>query len=176
MADFDSSSAVSGNSRHKNPHSDSLLNAGVKIDMTPMVDVIMLLLTFFMLTTTLAMPQAMQINLPKGDEHVAVNMGNIATIRVSEKGNIFLSQGLESGRELPPEKVSFADIGSRLTQLSKSNSNLLLFLKFDRNMKYKTMVDILDEINMSVEKDNRRFSIKKMEAADLEIVKEAEGS
>jgi biopolymer transport protein ExbD len=172
MADFESSSAVSGNSRRNNPHT---VKAGVKIDMTPMVDVIMLLLTFFMLTTTLAMPQAMQINLPKGDESVAVNMGNILTIRVSEKGNIFFSQGLESGRELPPEKVSFADVGGRLEQLSKANSNLLLLLKFDRNMKYKTMVDILDEINMSIEKDSRRFSIKKMNDADKEIVMEAEG-
>ena len=33
--------------------------------MTPMVDVIMLLLTFFILTTTLKTPQIMQINLPK---------------------------------------------------------------------------------------------------------------
>ena len=56
---------------------------GVRIDMTPMVDVIMLLLTFFMLTTTLATPQVMQINLPKGekDDLVKVDATNVLYIR-----------------------------------------------------------------------------------------------
>ena len=38
--------------------------AGVRIDMTPMVDVAMLLLTFFMLTTVFSKPQTMELNLP----------------------------------------------------------------------------------------------------------------
>jgi len=40
---------------------------GVRIDMTPMVDVAFLLLTFFMLTTTMNKPQTMEINLPPAD-------------------------------------------------------------------------------------------------------------
>ena len=171
MADFNSSSAEVSNTRHKNPRSKT---SGVRIDMTPMVDVIMLLLTFFMLTTTLASPQVMQINLPKGDETVAVNMGNILNIRVSEKGNIFFSQGFESGKEAAPQKVQLSEMNEMLTQISKANPDLLLLLKFDRNIKYKTMVDILDEVNNSIEKENRRFSIKKMEDTDLEIINLAE--
>jgi len=167
MADLDYNSA-SGNSRR------SLLKSGVRIDMTPMVDVIMLLLTFFMLTTTLAMPQAMQINLPKGDDHVSVNMGNILTIRVSEKGNVFFSQGFENGSESLPEKINNSEVSRKLTQLSKANSDLLIILKFDRNVKYKDMVDVLDDINNSISKDARRFSIKKMENADLELINKAE--
>lgn len=173
MTGSDFSSAETGNSRKKH---FTLTKSGVRIDMTPMVDVIMLLLTFFMLTTTLAMPQVMQINLPKGDETIPVNMGNVLNIRVSEKGNIFFSQGFESGKEAAPEKIQLSDMSQRLAQISKANSDLLLLLKFDRNLKYKTMVDILDVINISVEKDNRRFSIKKMEEADKEIVNLAEGS
>ena len=171
MADFDSSSAEVSNTRHKNPRTQT---SGVRIDMTPMVDVIMLLLTFFMLTTTLAMPQVMQINLPKGDEPVAVNMGNVLNIRVSERGNIFFSQGFESGKEAVPEKVLLSEMSERLTQVSKANPDLLLLLKFDRNIKYKTMVDVLDEVNNSIEKEYRRFSIKKMEEADEEIINLAE--
>ncbi len=145
--------------------------------MTPMVDVIMLLLTFFMLTTTLAMPQIMQINLPKGDEKdpVYVNMGNVLYVRVSEKGNVFFSKGLDNGTEAPPEKISTGNINKRLNELSKANSDLLLLVKFDRNAKYNMMVDVLDEINNSIAKENRRFSILKMEDEDKEILKKAEG-
>ena len=90
MAGGDFDAGDSGNSRKKQPKWKKGKKVGVRIDMTPMVDVIMLLLTFFMLTTTLAMPQVMQINLPKGDEtdKVKVDMGNVLYIRVSEKGNI----------------------------------------------------------------------------------------
>ncbi len=172
MAGSDFSSAETGNSRKKY---FTLNKSGVRIDMTPMVDVIMLLLTFFMLTTTLTMPQVMQINLPKGNETVPVNMGNVLNIRVSEKGNIFFSQGFESGKEAAPERVQLTNMSQRLAQISKANSSLLLLLKFDRNLKYKTMVDVLDEVNKSIEKENRRFSIKKMEDADKEIVNLAEG-
>jgi biopolymer transport protein ExbD len=167
MADF--TLQESGNTRKKQYH---LQKAGVRIDMTPMVDVIMLLLTFFMLTTTLAMPQVMQINLPKGDDPVKVNMGNILNVRVSDKGNIFFSQGLENGSEASPEKISFANMRNKLEEMSKTNPNLLLLLMFDRNMKYTTMVDILDEINNAdIEK---RYSFKKMGEKDKEIVMKAE--
>jgi biopolymer transport protein ExbD len=50
---------------------------------------------------------------------------------------------------------------------------LLILLKFDRKMKYNTMVDILDEINKA--KIEKRYSFMKMEDIDIEIVKRAEG-
>ena len=40
----------------------------IKLDMTPMVDLAILLLTFFILTTTLVKQQAMQIQMPERDE------------------------------------------------------------------------------------------------------------
>jgi biopolymer transport protein ExbD len=48
--------------------------AGVRIDMTPMVDVAMLLLTFFMLTTVFNKPQTMELNLPPDDNDVVVEV------------------------------------------------------------------------------------------------------
>ena len=165
----------SGGGLHKQKKYKKGKKIGVRIDMTPMVDVIMLLLTFFILTTTLNTPQIMQINLPKGDEtdKIKVDMGDVLYIRVSETGNVYFSKGQSDGTEAPPEKVSFNDMKARIEGFYASSPNLIILLKFDRKMKYNLMVDILDEINKAA--ITKRYSFMKMEDPDKEIVKNAGG-
>lgn len=42
----------------------------VRVDFTPMVDMNMLLITFFMLCTSLSKPQTMEINMPSNDKKI----------------------------------------------------------------------------------------------------------
>lgn len=148
---------------------------GVRIDMTPMVDVIMLLLTFFMLTTTLATPQVMQINLPKGEEEdvVKVEANNVLYVRVSKLGNIYFSQGTADNQETAPENINVQNLRSELEARHRANPNLMMLLKFDRGMKYNLMVDILDEINRA--EIDKRYTFMPMEGLDFEIVERAGG-
>ena len=125
------------------------LGRGVHIDMTPMVDVIMLLLTFFMLTTTLSAPQLMKVSLPKGDvkDKVKVDMGNVLYVRVSDKGNVYFAQGNPDGSESAMKKIEVKNVASELEKIFAVNDQLLLLLKFDRKMKYNVMSDVFDEIS-----------------------------
>ncbi len=45
----------------------------VRVDFTPMVDMNMLLITFFMLCTTLSKPQTMEISMPSNDKDITEN-------------------------------------------------------------------------------------------------------
>src|SRR5215831_10073689 len=56
---------------------------GIRVDMTPMVDVAFLLLIFFMVTTVFRTPQALEINLPP-DKNAKVNVDEtrVLTVRV----------------------------------------------------------------------------------------------
>ena len=148
---------------------------GFRIDMTPYVDVIMLLLTFFIMTTTLNQPQVMQINLPKGDESekVKVDMGNVVFIRVSPKGNIAVSRGKSDGTEEQPVKVGFNQIRSYLEKLGQENKDMIMILKFDRKGKYNFMVDLLDEINRAA--IEKRYSFAKMEDEDERVLESVGG-
>src|SRR5436189_2682422 len=67
MAEMDVSS---GGGHKKGPGVKKGKKLSTRIDLTPMVDLGFLLITFFMFTTTLAKPKTMEINMPYKDAHM----------------------------------------------------------------------------------------------------------
>src|ERR1041385_6538655 len=69
-----------------------------RIDMTPMVDLAFLLLTFFILTTTLSKPQTMEITMPekvkKGDEQPEVNEKKVLTLVLGPNDKVYWYVGI----------------------------------------------------------------------------------
>jgi len=135
---------------------------GVRIDNTPMVDVAFLLLTFFMLTTTLNRPQTMEINLPPNDATVEVAQSNLLTLRVKEDGSIYWNMAVDK-----PEKVAYKDLRSLMARQSAANPKLITLIKVDRKGKYHMMVDVMDELNLA---NITRFSLAPMQDADKKIL------
>ncbi len=131
---------------------------GVRIDMTPMVDIAFLLLTFFMLTTVFSAPQTMEITLPPQDVKVEVAESNLLTLRVAENGTIFWNLGVET-----PQKVEFKDLRKLLLDQNAANPKLVNLVKVDRKAKYQRMVDIMDELQLA---NVGRFSLAPMSASD----------
>jgi biopolymer transport protein ExbD len=150
-------------SRGKQKHSKKKKRRiGVRIDMTPMVDIAFLLLTFFMLTTTMNKPQAMEINLPPGEAKVDVPSSNLLTLRVSENGSIYWNIGTDK-----PEKVSSIDLKKVLKEKNSANPKLITLIKVDRKGKYIMMVNIMDELNVA---DITRFSLAPFEDKDKQLI------
>ena len=76
------------------------------IDMTPMVDLAFLLLTFFMLTTTFSKPKRMEINMPvkekDPDEQTKIKESQALTVLLSSNNKIVWYTGLGDDPEKPP--------------------------------------------------------------------------
>ncbi len=136
---------------------------GIRIDMTPLVDVAFLLLTFFMLTTSMARPQTMEINLPP-DENVKVEIAesNLITLRVNEKSEVFWNLGMD-----PPAKIEYTKLRGFIRERAQANSKLVTLVKIDPKAKYETMVNIMDELNQA---DMQRFSVAKMTEQDQTLL------
>ena len=64
--------------------------ADVWIDMTPMSDVMVLLLTFFMLTSTFVKQEPVKVNTPGSVSEIKVPESNVLTILVNNDGKIFM--------------------------------------------------------------------------------------
>jgi biopolymer transport protein ExbD len=136
---------------------------GIRIDMTPLVDVAFLLLTFFMFTTSMSRPQTMEINLPPDkDVKVEVAESNLMTLRVNDRAEVFWSMGIES-----PKRIDQKDLRVFLRDRLAGNPKLIVVLKIDRAGKYSTMVNLIDELNLS---QITRFSLAPMLDKDKELV------
>ena len=60
------------------------------IDMTPMSDVMVLLLTFFMLTATFVKDEPVKVNVPGSVAEIKIPENNLLTIFVDTRGKVFL--------------------------------------------------------------------------------------
>jgi len=135
----------------------------VRIDMTPMVDVVMLLITFFMLTTVFNTPQTMEINMPP-DSDVKVEVAETAllTIRGTSDGALYWNMGIED-----PQKIEFKELRPLLIDRSRGNPKLITLIKVERNGTYDQMVNIMDELNLA---EITRFSIAPFKDIDRQMI------
>ncbi|MBJ6119886.1 biopolymer transporter ExbD [Pontibacter sp. BT310] len=147
-----------------------------KIDMTPMVDLAALLITFFMLTTTFSKPQTMEINMPvkddKPENQIPVKASNAMTIILGEDDKVFYYFGLGAPEENPEViETDYSAAGIRKALVSprvKSNPKMTVMIKPLETSRYKNMVDILDELRIT---DTKKFALVDITDTDKQLVK-----
>jgi len=135
---------------------------GIRVDMTPMVDVAFLLLIFFMVTTVFRRPLAMEVNMPKPDQTVPVPESNVMTIYVRADGEMFYDVGKRGILSL-----SWDELRETLVLESDYNPELIVLIKVDREARYVKMVDMLDTLD---EAQMQRYSIIPMTEVDKAII------
>ncbi len=141
---------------------------GIRIDMTPLVDVAFLLLTFFMLTTSMSRPQTMEINLPPDETaKVEIAESNLMTLRINEKGDVYWNIGMDA-----PVKIEWTKLRGFIREHSVANTKLVTLIKIDPKAKYEIMVNIMDELNQA---DMQRFSIARLNDQDKKILETVKG-
>ena len=124
---------------------------GIRIDMTPMVDVAFLLLIFFMVTTVFRTPQALEINLPPDkDVKIEVAESKVLTVRVLPDDRAYWKRGTD-----PWARTDVSGLSGVLTPF-KGNKELVVLIKIDREAKFNNMVDIIDELDLA---NLTRFSL-----------------
>ena len=128
-----------------------------RVDLTAMVDLAFLLITFFMLTTSLSKPLAMDIAKPDKDEK---NKDNKLELRASQSMTILLGKNNkvawymgEAGKSQPTIE-SFADIRSSLLKNKQKvketmGKDIIVIIKPTDGSTYKNFVDIMDELNIT---------------------------
>lgn len=134
----------------------------IYIDMTPMVDVAMLLLIFFMVTTVFRNPQAMELQLPDTQDKVEVPESNVMTLAVREDGNMY-----QRVAKNPWQPIKISEIKPTMETLVSQRPQIIALIKVAPAAPYHHVVDVMDELNLA--KFNR-LSILRLEDPDLREV------
>lgn len=117
---------------------------GIRIDMTPMVDIAFLLLIFFMVTTVFRTPQALEINLPPDkDVQIEVAQSKVLTVRVLPDDRAYWRRG-----EDPWARTDVPGLKNVFTTY-RNNKELVVVIKIDPKAKFRNMVDIIDELDVA---------------------------
>ncbi len=147
-----------------------------RVDLTPMVDLGFLLITFFVFTTTMAQPKAMGILSPKESTDTSpVCESCVLTVIPAADDKLYYYEGM-----LQPATVlqstSFDADGLRFLLLSKkekvkttrgSSDEMSLIIRPADESTYKNFVDVLDEVNIT---GIKRYYIDEITAAEKELL------
>lgn len=134
---------------------------GVRIDMTPMVDVAFLLLIFFMVTTVFRTPQALEINLPPDKEaKVNVAQSKVLTVRVLPD-RAYWKHGSD-----PWARTDVASI-SKVFKTWASDKDAIVLIEIDREAKFNNMVKIIDDLDLA---HMTRFSLNTLKPEEKKEV------
>ena len=134
-----------------------------RVDLTAMVDLAFLLITFFMLTTTLSKPQAMDLAMPDKEkteqQQLTIADNRTMTILLGSGNKLEWYMGLVDKPLTPPTVDGFGKNGIRKALIEKSKEvvgvsgdpkkGLIVLIKPSDKSNYRNLVDVLDEMKIS---------------------------
>jgi len=174
MAEMDTSS---GGGHKKGPGVKKSKKLSTRVDLTPMVDLGFLLITFFIFTTTMSQPTAMKLFLPKDtdkpEEQNKVKASGALTLLLGKNDQIYYYEG-----ELAPDAsnfktTSFKEIRKIIMDKKRATDekDFVVVIKPDNDATYKNTVDILDEMTIN---DVKRYAMVDISPVEYSLVQRTE--
>ena len=187
MAELD----TSGGGHKKGPGVKKGKKLSTRVDLTPMVDLGFLLITFFIFTTTMSQPTALKLFLPddkvKQDEQNKAKESGVLTILMGADNHIYYYEG-----QLKPDGSNFlsasyngensirdvilkkkADVRSRSRDTENPYKDFVVVIKPGAECNYKNVIDILDEMAINVVK---KYALVDISDGEAQLVKISDAS
>ena len=123
-----------------------------RVDLTPMVDLGFLLITFFIFTTTVSQPTSMNLNMPKDtkdpNQDTKVKESGSLTLILGKANEIYYYFGNDPATM---QSVGYKGVRDVILKKKKSTpaTDLFIIIKPDKDATYKNAVDMLDEMDIN---------------------------
>jgi len=156
-----------------------------RIDMTPMVDLGFLLITFFMLATTMSKPTSMSVFFPEKTKIVdtdPIRASGVLTIFLGNHDEVYYLDGIAASDEHAASSLKTARPGFELRNVifaaqkrvaalpneGNADRSLVVVIKPTAVSSYKNMVDAMDE--MAITKSNRYALVDQLTEAETKLL------
>jgi biopolymer transport protein ExbD len=201
MASIDSGG--DGGSHKKGPGVKKAKKLSTRVDMTPMVDLGFLLITFFIFTTTMSSPTTMDLYMPKDtdkdeDQNKAKESGSL-TILLGKNNVVYYFEGFLAEDASNFKTATFKEIRTIIIDKKKAvqaahvhdadcekvwaknngdknscrDKDLVVVIKPDEEATFKNTVDILDEMTIN---EIKRFAMVDLFEVEKSLIKRTEGN
>jgi len=176
MAEMDTSG---GGGHKKGPGVKKSKKLSTRVDLTPMVDLGFLLITFFIFTTTMTQPSSMKLNLPKDtekpEEQNKVKESAVLSIFLGKDNAVYYYEGtlLPDGTNF--KKTNFKDIRKVIIDKKRSTNpaDFVVLIKPAPSSTYRNTVDMLDEMFIN---DVKRYALlDNLFTVEQQLITQAEG-
>ena len=192
-----------GGSHKKGPGVKKAKKLSTRVDMTPMVDLGFLLITFFIFTTTMSSPTTMELYMPKDtdkdeDQNKAKESGAL-TVMLSKDNHVYYYEGQLKEDASNFLSTNFAGIRKVILDKKKAvieahqhdagcekiwaknggdkksclDKDLVVVIKPGELATYKNTVDILDEMAIS---NIKRYAMVDLFPAEKDLINKTEGN
>jgi len=167
---------TSGGGHKKGPGVKKSKKLSTRVDLTPMVDLGFLLITFFIFTTTMSQPTAMPLYLPKDvqkpEEQNKVKASAVITLMLGKENQIYYYEGDD------PTKIkgsNFKDVRDVVLDKKRRTDpkDFVVVLKPTVDATYRNTVDIIDEMTIDGVK---RFAMVDISPAEYKIIQATEAA
>ena len=111
---------------------------GIELNIAPLIDVVFLLLIFFMLTSSVIKDEGIELNLPSSAASTFVD-GESLTVSVNKEGDLYFNS-----KEISAEELKIA-----LTTALKDNPDSSIILKSDNQLEVQKLISVMDLIKES---------------------------
>lgn len=176
MAEMDTSS---GGGHKKGPGVKKSKKLSTRVDLTPMVDLGFLLITFFIFTTTMSQPTAMKLFLPedtdKPEEQNKAKESGALTLLLGKNDVVYYYEGILAPDASNFKSSSFKEIRDIILKKKKSTNpeDFVVVIKPDEESSYKNAVDMLDEMTIN---DVKRYAMVDIAPVEFELIKRTQGT
>ncbi|MEO6149495.1 MAG: biopolymer transporter ExbD [Mucilaginibacter sp.] len=147
-----------------------------RVDLTAMVDLAFLLITFFMLTTTFNKPKAMPVAMPVDAPDCYVSEKRTMTVCLGRDNKVMWYLGLPETPILQPTVAGYSEIGIRKAILEATNyvkkttgKTLMVIIKPADSSIYDNLVATLDEMEIGKVPS---YAITDISAKDIDLLKQ----
>jgi len=176
MAEMDTSG---GGGHKKGPGVKKAKKASTRVDLTPMVDLGFLLITFFIFTTTISQPTAMKLNLPKDtdkpEEQNKLKESGALTLLLGKNDNVYFYEGQLAPDAANLQTTTMKKVRDEIIKKKRSTppEDLMIVIKPGNQSTYKDVVDALDEMTIN---SIKRYALVDISDVEGQLVAKSDGT